>query len=469
MLGACASGVHRATRAVEKEDDPLVLAKLETWRDWKFGLLMHWGPYSQWGVVESWSICSEDEPWCQRKNPDYTAYKKEYEGLQKTFDPQKFDPARWARAAKAAGMRYMVFTTKHHDGFCMFDTKTTDYKVTGPDCAFASDPRANLTRGIFDAFRAQGLGIGAYFSKPDWHSPNYWWPYFATPDRHVNYDPARYPKRWKAFQDQTYTQIEELMTGYGPIDILWLDGAWVRPIDNMPKEYESWGRKKDWNQDIDMPRIAKMARAHQPGLILVDRWVAGRYENYLTPEQKVPEEPLDEPWEACMTMGHSWSYTPTDRMKPAHELIQLLVQIVAKGGNLLLNIGVGPTGEYPPEAYDRLREIGAWMKVNAQAIYGTRPVAPYRSGQFCYTRARAGALYALYLADEGQVGLPPEIAIPVEDFPAVTQVRLLGSDQVLSARRHAGKLCIQIPVSLQKQPPCRHVWTFQLLTPRERP
>ena len=133
--------------------------------------MMHWGPYSQWGVVESWSICSEDEPWCRRSLPDYVEYKRRYEQLPKTFNPVKFDPAAWARAAKDAGMRYVVHTTKHHDGFCMFDTQQTDYRITGPDVPFAKNPRANIVKEIFDAFRKEGFGIGAYFSKPDWHSP----------------------------------------------------------------------------------------------------------------------------------------------------------------------------------------------------------------------------------------------------------------------------------------------------------
>ena len=122
------------------ETDPLVLQQLEKWQDVKFGLLMHWGPYSQWGIVESWSICAEDEPWCRRKNPDYVEYKKQYEALPKTFNPVRFDPGKWAQAAADAGMRYVVFTTKHHDGFCMFDTKETDYRITGPACPFSSNP-----------------------------------------------------------------------------------------------------------------------------------------------------------------------------------------------------------------------------------------------------------------------------------------------------------------------------------------
>jgi alpha-L-fucosidase len=380
------------------ENDPLVLAKLSKWQDYKFGLLMTWGTYSQWGIVESWSLCAEDEGWCQRRGPyadEYDKYKKAYEGLKKTFNPTKFNPARWAEAASSAGMRYVLFTMKHHDGFCMFDTKTTDYKITSRE-SFGNDPRANVAKGIFDAFRTKGMMIGAYYSKPDWNSPDYWWPYFPTPDRHVNYDPARYPERWNRFKDYTFQQIEEIMTDYGSVDILWLDGAWVRPLSNIPKEFESWGKKSNFNQDIDMARISKMARQHQPGLLVVDRWVNGLYENYLTPENKVPERAINVPWESCITMATSWSYVKTDTYKSVRELVHLLVDVVAKGGNLLLNIGPSPNGEWAPDAYDRLKGVAAWMDVNKESIYETRAIAPYKEGKVCLTRKKeGGAVYAI--------------------------------------------------------------------------
>ncbi|NJD19054.1 MAG: alpha-L-fucosidase, partial [Gemmatimonadetes bacterium] len=280
--------------AYVQETDPLVREKLERWQDLKLGLLMHWGPYSQWGIVESWSLCSEDEEWCRRSMDDYGEYRKAYEGLQATFNPTGFDPERWARAAKDAGMRYVVFTTKHHDGFCMFDTRQTDYRITSPRTPFSADPRADVTRAIFDAFRAEGLWLGAYFSKPDWHSPDYWWPYFATPDRNPNYDLKRYPERWARFVAFTHAQVEELVTGYGPLDILWLDGGWVRTLSDA--EIREQMNRPDYrfirlqSQDIDMPRLVAMARSHQPGLIVVDRAVPGPFQNYLTPEARVPDQ-----------------------------------------------------------------------------------------------------------------------------------------------------------------------------------
>jgi alpha-L-fucosidase len=150
------------------ESEPAVVAKLEQWQDLKLGLLMHWGPYSQWGIVESWSICPEDVEWiAHRRIEDYAEYKKAYEHLQTTFDPRGFDPERWAEAARDAGMKYVVFTTKHHDGFAMFDTRLSDYRITSPRTPFSTSPKADITRAIFDAFRSRGFMVGAYFSKPD--------------------------------------------------------------------------------------------------------------------------------------------------------------------------------------------------------------------------------------------------------------------------------------------------------------
>lgn len=361
--------------------DTLVQQKLAAWGDMKFGLLMHWGPYSQWGIVESWSICPEDEPWCERRGPyaqNYFEYKKAYEGLQNTFNPVNFNPEKWASAARSAGMKYMVFTTKHHDGFAMFDTKYSDYKITSPNTPFHKNPKANIAKEVFDAFRKEGLWVGAYFSKPDWHSPYYWDPYFPPMDRNPNYDLEKYPEKWNKFREYTTNQIEELVRDYGKMDLLWLDGGQVQPASPGSGLWKG----KVINQDIKMDEIAKMARSYQPGLIVVDRAVEGPNQNYLTPEQQIPSKPLSYPWETCMTMGGSWSYVKNEKYKPIDEIIRNLCLIVSRGGNYLLNIAPSETGEWDSAAYTRLEEIGAWMKVNGEAIYGTEPIEPYSQWNF---------------------------------------------------------------------------------------
>ncbi|NNG10705.1 MAG: alpha-L-fucosidase, partial [Arenibacter sp.] len=334
------------------ETDPLVLEKLDQWQDLKFGLLMHWGTYSQWGIVESWSLCPEEYGWCERtkgSNPsDYNTYKKEYEALQKTFNPVKFDPEKWAKAAKMAGMKYVVFTTKHHDGFSMFDTQYTDYKITDPKTPFSTHPKANITKEIFNSFRDQGLWAGAYFSKPDWNTPTYWDPYYPPRDRNVNYEPEANPEKWQEYIDFTHNQILELLTDYGKVDILWLDGGWVAktPKSDITNWYEQqlvnndngYLKNRIVNQDIKMDELVEKAREKQPGLIVVDRAVHGKNQNYLTPENRVPEKPLPYPWESCIIAGGGWSYSFDAEYMSGREAIHTLVDIVAKGGNLLLNI-----------------------------------------------------------------------------------------------------------------------------------
>lgn len=451
------------------ETDPLVLKKLEKWQDLKFGLLMHWGPYCQWGIVESWSLCSEDEGWTRRtkgRNENYGQYKLDYENLKTTFNPVRFDPDKWAAAAKTAGMKYVVFTTKHHDGFCMFDSKYTDYKITDAECPFSSHPKANVTKEIFDAFRKQGFWVGAYFSKPDWHSPYYWWPYFATPDRNPNYRIEKYPQRWEKFVQFTHNQIDELMTGYGKIDILWLDGGWVQPYTSQ--QLSAYRSRKDFkqvnlqSQDIRMSEIVSHARVKQPGLIVVDRAVAGPYQNYLTPENRIPEKLLPYPWESCIIMGGGWSYSFNPKFKSSRELIHILVDIVSKGGNLLLNIGPSPEGTWYPEAYTRLEDIGKWMSVNSTALYGSRPLAPYKEGKICFTQQKDGSLYAIYLGSDKEPSPPAQIRIssfaPADD----AEILMLGTAETLSWKREGNGFTVEIPERIQKNPPCHYAWTFKI-------
>ncbi|MDD5508769.1 MAG: alpha-L-fucosidase [Bacteroidales bacterium] len=460
------------------ETDPLVLQKLEQWQDLKFGLLMHWGAYSQWGIVESWSICPEDYGWCERKKGshpgNYEEYRQEYENLKTTFNPVDFDPDRWAKAAADAGMRYLVFTTKHHDGFCMFDTKLTDYKVTDASCPFHTHPRSDITREIFDAFRKQGMWVGPYFSKPDWHSPFYWDPYFPPMDRNVNYDPLEYPEKWEKFISYTHQQIMELMSDYGSVDILWLDGGWVakRSADEISRYYSrhasaggsGFMKRSFVNQDIRMNELVKKAREKQPGLIVVDRAVPGKNQNYLTPENQVPEEALPFPWESCIISGGGWSWVPDAVYMSGHKAIHLLVDIVAKGGNLLLNIAPGPDGTWDEGAYRLLEDIGEWMRVNSEAIYGTRVIAPYKQGKVCLTSKKDGTLYLIYLADENEARMPA--VIPVEGLcpDEGDGATLLGSGKKLKWYKKGDGFEVKIPASIRDNPPCSDAWVVKIVT-----
>ena len=175
-----------------------------------------------------------------------------------------------------------------------------------------------------------------------------------------------------------------------------------------------------------MPEIAVMARSFQPGLLMVDRTVTGKYENYRTPEQQIPDKLPDYPWETCMTMATSWSYVPGDIYKPANKIIHNLVDIVCKGGNYLLNIGPSPEGEWDDTAYVRLREIGDWMKINGEAIYKSRPVKPYKSGKVCFTSNPDGTIYLIYLAEPGESKMPETLEVKGFHPAEGTAVELLG-------------------------------------------
>ena len=441
------------------DPNPRIQKRISEWQDIKFGLLMHWGPYSQWGIVESWSICPEDEGWCVPDTvKDYFAYKKHYENLGKTFNPTKFDPAKWAKAAKEAGMKYVVFTTKHHDGFCMFDSKYTDYKITGKDSPFRTNPKADVTKEIFNAFRNEGLWVGAYFSKPDWHCPDYWWPHFPPLDRNVNYDPAKYPERWNNYVKFTHNQVMELCSNYGKIDLFWFDGGWVQkngPIGERPHS-KGYSVKKRFDQDIKMDELVTEIREKQPEAIVVDRAVPGKNQNYLTPENTVPDKLLPYPWESCIILGGGWSYSFNAKMRPTREMIHMLNDIVAKGGNLLLNIGPGPDGTWYDEAYVRLKEMGEWLNINGEAIYGTRPIAPYVDGQLRFTNGKDGSANVIYLLKENEK-LPAEIQVKgfvPEKGARITMLGKKGSSVKWKADGSGFK--ISVPEKLIKEIPSKY-------------
>ncbi len=445
--------------------DPLVKEKLEEWQDRKFGLLMHWGLYAELGIVESWALCSEDQPFQDRGGMPYEDFKEMYFGLIREFNPTRFDPTPWAEAAADAGMRYVVFTTKHHDGFSMWDTRETDFRITGPESPFRDHPRSNVAKEIFEAFRTEGFMTGAYFSKADWHHPDYWSPLWATPNRNNNYDTGKYPEKWQSFKDFTYRQVEELMTTMGPMDILWLDAGWVRPDSTINDEVHSWGFDiARWEQDIDMPRIAGMARRHQPGLIVVDRTVHGPYEDYRTPEQRVPAGILPYPWETNLTMTQSWGHTFEPEYKSAEQLIHILIDVVSKGGNFLLNVAPTPEGTFEEEAYRRLAEIGDWMEVNGEGIYETRPFQLFGEGESLrFTQSRDGKdIYIFALEWPGGELVVGSLGAGALRLGEGAEITLLGHEGLLGWTQDNDGLKIGVPAAGREK--VQHAWVFRVRT-----
>ena len=429
-LSAQDSSVHAFSDGYQWPDDPAVLEKLDRWQDLKFGVLMHWGLYSVPGIVESWNLCNED--WIVRpEGSTYEGYKQWYWGLSEEFNPVDFNPEQWASVFRDAGMKYMIFTTKHHDGFCLFDSQYTDFSIAkGP---FASHPRRDAARYVFDAFRAEDFMIGAYFSKPDWHCEYFWNPYYATPGRGINYKVSQHPDWWEKYVTYTRNQLGEITGGrYGRLDILWLDGGWIS------------------GDQIGLDDILKEARKVSPGLISVDRTIQGPNENYQTPEQQVPDRQIVHPWETCLSLGNDWGWTPDPHYKSARRIIGTLAEIVAKGGSLVL--GVGPTGQgiIEDKAVVILQEIGEWLRRNGEAIYNTRITEHYHDGNLWFSASKDGkTLYAVYALQDGET-LPEELTWE-GNLPS-GKVTVLNNGKRVRAVQKNGKVTLTLPKGLKNEP-----------------
>ncbi len=378
------NGVHMfSSGKTYIEPESPVKEKLEEFKDMKLGFMIHWGLYAQLGLMASWGLVDEEAGWSRGNDeygyrPDWTEdgnkIREEYFGLINSFNPIRFNPDEWALLAEENGFKYLVFTTKHHDGFCLWDTKQTDFKVTDKKCPFSKHEKADIVKHVFDAFRKKGLKIGAYFSKPDWHCEDYWESEVCKvrpTTRWPSYNIKENPEKWQAFTEYTHKQMKELVADYGKIDILWLDGGQVSP---------------KYDHSINLGKVVKELRETNPELIVVDRTAGGEYENYITPEQKVPDYAMSAPWESCMTLGKDFNYIFDDDYKSPEELIVLLLDIVCKGGNLLLNVSPQPDGRMPRNAIKSIKGFGEWLNKYGEAIYKTRPCAPYKENDIFFTQ-----------------------------------------------------------------------------------
>ena len=327
----------------------------------RFGMFIHWGIYAIPARGE-WVRSTERIP-----KEDYMRYFEE-------FNPVDYDPKKWARAAKEAGMKYVVLTAKHHDGFCLFDSKLTDFKATNTKCG------RDLIAEYVEAVRGEGLKVGFYYSLLDWYHEDY--PHYGDNHHPMREDPAysNENRNFDRYLDYMHGQVRELCTNYGKIDIMWFDFSYDNP--GMPMKGETWRGTE----------LVSMVRELQPGIIIDNRLeVSGEggfgslwsgtpepcHGDFACPEQIIPPSGIQDKngkdmiWEACITMNNNWGYAANDHFfKPADMLIKKLVECVSKGGNLLLNVGPDAKGNIPDESLAILEEIGAWMKKNSESIYG---------------------------------------------------------------------------------------------------
>jgi alpha-L-fucosidase len=332
------------------ESNQMRNARMAWWREAKFGMFIHWGVYSQ--AEGEWKGSTNNAEWLQ-----FTAKipLAEYERFAATFHPDNFDPDSWAKIAKEAGMKYVVVTAKHHDGFAMFDSPSDPYNIVKAT-SFGRDP----LKGISEACRKNGLMFCVYYSLGrDWHDPD-----VPTGSEGSAISPPGWRSNLidfpdeknkvfsKYFRRKVIPQVKELLTQYGPIGILWFD---------TPEKISK----------AESEELLGLIRSLQPDCIVNER-VGNRYGDYATPEQQVPSNGSSLPWETCMTLNGHWGFNKYDHnWKSTETLIRNLCDIASKGGNYLLNVGPDSRGVIPAESVKCLAEVGAWMKVNGEAIYGT--------------------------------------------------------------------------------------------------
>jgi alpha-L-fucosidase len=319
--------------------------RMKWWREARFGMFIHWGVYS---VLErgEWVMYMERIP------------KAEYAQLAQRFNPRKYNADEWVALAQEAGMKYMVLTSRHHDGFCLWNTATTDYSA--PRTAAKRD----LVGEYMDACHRAGMKVGLYYSLLDWRWPAYW------------LGPEKAPEAWAEYVAYVHAQVEELVTKYGRLDILWYDGAW-------PWNAEQWQSEK----------LNAVVRKHQPHILINNR--SGLPEDFGTPEQHIAAE--QRPWEACMTIDELWwGWHPGDpNVKSGMTLVRKLVECVSQGGNFLLNVGPKADGTIPAVQAARLREVGRWLAANGESVYGcgAPPCGGLTFRHFGWITARKNTLY----------------------------------------------------------------------------
>jgi alpha-L-fucosidase len=384
--------------------------------DAKFGMFIHWGIYSV--PAGEWQGKTNYAEWIMLQGNIPSA---EYRKFAGEFDPVKFDARAWVRAAKDAGMKYLVITAKHHDGFCMYDTKLTDYSVVR-----ATPWRHDPMRDLAAACRAAGIVSCFYYSVPDWHYPDFPAKY-SQRGFHGDPNPAANLENYVTYMKG---QVRELLSNYGPIGIMWFDGGGSFKNSDQPRA-----------QLLHAQEIVDEIHALQPGCLVNNR--LGLPGDYGTPEQKIPGAKQTNAFEVCMTLNRHWGYNKFDnRWKSSPVVISNLVDIASKGGNYLLNIGPTAEGVFPPQAVQILQEVGRWMKINGDSIYGTT-ASPLDSAPAWGRITQKGRRYYLHVFNWPQDG-----RIVVQNLPgAPVRASFLATKRRLTVTRDGAEFAISLPTS----------------------
>ena len=356
------------------------------WLDARYGMFIHWGLYAIPARGE-WVMYQEHIP------------PHEYALLAEQFNPECYDPEAWVRLAQEAGMRYMVLTSRHHDGYALFKSTVSDF--TAPGTATGRD----LLRGFVDACHRAGMPVGFYYSLLDWRHPAYF------------HGPQRDPIGWAELVDYVHAQVRELCTQYGKLDLLWYDGGW-------PYTAQNW-RSQELNA---------MVRALQPGIIINNR--AQLPEDYDTPEQHITASESGRPWEACLTLNGSWGYNAADSdWKSARQVIASLVHCVSGGGNLLLNIGPRADGTVPAESERVLRQVGNWLRANGESVYGA-DLSPFFTSTGV-TTTRGDTVYVHVLRWPGTRMTIPRV------LNRVRSARMLNDGRAVVFSQHGDRIVLE--------------------------
>jgi alpha-L-fucosidase len=381
--------------------------RMKWFHEARFGLFIHWGLYSLLGRGE-WTMFRE------------RIRKEEYAKLAQRFKPAKFDANAWARLAVEAGMKYVVLTTRHHDGFCLFDSQVSDFT------SVKTAAKRDFVAEYVEALRKAGLKVGFYYSLLDWRFPGY-------------FDPAKYRKSADEMVEQFHAQVRELMSNYGKIDVLWYDGDWIAHGKVAANKAEFWRSKE----------VNALARKLQPHILINNR--SGIDEDLDTPEQHVTASKAGRGWESCMTIGDScgWGYIRNSpNFKTVTQLLQNLVTAAAGEGNFLLNVGPKPDGTIRKKERARLQEMGEWLDVNGEAIYGSERCA-LDDGMLGMWTAKGNTAYLHVFRWPGE-----EAVVPLVKTKPKSAV-LLGSAKPLKVRlEYNGRLVIS---GLPQRPPDPHI------------